>query len=426
MRLSFAVGAAIMALCSSASLAEGLAAAWRPGAGTQWWRSDMTADQFKAQDGAYFSQGLRIQSLAIRNGKFAAVWRPGSGEQRVRWDMSGNEFKAQDGGYFGRGLRIRSLELDHGKFAAVWRPGQGEQRVQWGMPSDTFKAQDKAYFDRGLRLSALESDDGFFAAVWRPGAGEQRVQWWMTPAEFNSQDRTFFSRGLRVFQLAIENGRYAAVWGPAAGTQWVSYHRCPIDFQTEDAAHVSQGLRMAFIEIQDDAHGAYEYPWKSGEKHEVTQGNNTTFSHNGVQAYAFDFKMPEGTQIRAARAGTVDWFQDALRVHYDPSAKTGVTVVDSRQYWGNALRIRHDDGSSSWYFHLKPSGVLVRLGQRVEQGQPVALSGDTGRSSEPHLHFQVQADTLDWGQSVAITFANCQVPTGGDTVQSANANANFP
>lgn len=48
---------------------------------------------------------------------FATVWRPGSGTQWVRWGMSGDEFKAQDTIYFAQGLRVTSLAKRNGKLA---------------------------------------------------------------------------------------------------------------------------------------------------------------------------------------------------------------------------------------------------------------------------------------------------------------------
>ena len=106
----------------------GCAAVWRPGSGTQWWRSGMTAAEFKAQDTTYFNQGLRIQSLAIRNGRFTAVWRPGSGTQ---WWRSGHDHGRVQGA--GHDLLRpgpadqRSWSSDTAGFAAVWRPGCGAQ-----------------------------------------------------------------------------------------------------------------------------------------------------------------------------------------------------------------------------------------------------------------------------------------------------------
>ena len=51
--------------------------------------------------------------------------------------------------------------------------------------------------------------------------------------------------------------------------------------------------------------------------------------------------------------------------------------------------MQHDDGTLGEYMHLSPSGIEVKPGQRVERGRELALSGNTGFSSTPHLHFQV-------------------------------------
>ncbi|MGH7462594.1 MAG: M23 family metallopeptidase [Longimicrobiales bacterium] len=92
------------------------------------------------------------------------------------------------------------------------------------------------------------------------------------------------------------------------------------------------------------------------------------------------------------------------------------------QNWGNAVRIRHPGGFTSWYFHIQANGVLVNVGDVVTQGQVIATSGNTGRSSVAHLHFQVQADSTDWGMTVPCTFGeNCEQPITSDSVTSDNA-----
>lgn len=430
--LGVAVAAtAAVLLPANAANAAGYAAVWRPGSGTQWVQAGMTFDEFKAQDLTYFNQGLRIKSFAIRDNRVTAVWQPGTGTQWVKWGLNADEFKAADLAYFNQGLRISALEVYGGKFAAVWRPGTGTQWVKWGLTPDAFKAADLAYFRQGLRITAFETDGGRFAAVWRPGSGTQWVKWGLTGAQIEAQDQTYFNQGLRLTQLAIENGRYAAVWQPGSGTQWWARGRCFVDFRTEDTHYFGQGLRLGFIELQDEASGLYRYPWKSGVSRNVGQGNNNASgSHNGSQAFAFDFSMPSGTQIRAARAGTVEWLQESQTTSYNPNQATTPSntpfPAGSLQNWGNAVRIRHPGGFTSWYFHLQTNGVSVKVGDVVQRGQPIATSDNTGRTSGPHLHFQVQADSANWGQSVGIAFQDCEVPTGGDTVTSNNANSNFP
>jgi len=406
---------------------DAFVAVWQPGSGAQWVRWGMSSDDLNAQDAIYFPQGLRITSLAVRNGRFTAVWHPGGGTQWVRWGMSSDDFKAQDATYFGQGLRITSLAIEDGKFAAVWQPGSGAQWVRWGMSSDDLKAQDAIYFPQGLRITSLELEGGKYAAVWQPGSGAQWVRWGMSIDELGAQDTTYFADGLRITVLATENNRYAAVWRPGAGEQWWSAKRGVVDFSTEDGAYFGRGLRIAVLELQDDPVGSYRYPWAGGVSYTVAQGNNNpSGSHNGVQAFAFDFSLPAGTTIRAARGGTVEWLQENQTATYDPNLPTTPAntpfPLGSLQNWGNAVRIRHAGGFTSWYFHIQANGVLVNVGDVVTQGQAIATSGGTGRSSSPHLHFQVQADSIDWGQSVSHTFgAGCELPVTGATATSDNS-----
>ncbi len=407
-------------------MTDAFATVWRPGNGAQWVQWGMSADAFKAKDAEYFPQGLRITSLQIKNGKFAAVWQPGEGTQWVHWGMSADAFKAKDAEYFPQGLRITSLQITNGEFTAVWQPGEGTQWVHWGMSADAFKAKDAEYFPQGLRITSLQITNGEFAAVWHPGGGAQWVQWGMTGDDFAAQDRAYFDQGLRLSLLTTDNGRLAAVWRPGDGTQWCSWRRGVVDFMTEDGAYFAQGLRITSFHLHDDPVGAYRYPWQGGVSHTVGQGNNNpTGSHNGSQAWAFDFGLPAGTQIRAARAGTVEWLQENLTATYNPNQPTGPGNMPfpdgSLQNWGNAVRLRHPGGFTSWYFHIQANGVLVNVGDVVTQGQAIATSGNTGRSSGAHLHFQVQADSVDWGQSVAHTFGEqCEQPATGASVTSDN------
>ena len=85
--------------------------------------------------------------------------------------------------------------------------------------------------------------------------------------------------------------------------------------------------------------------------------------HNGV-----DIAVPAGTKVKAIAAGTV--IESAARGGY-----------------GNLVTIDHGQGMISLYGHN--SQLDVKVGDRVEAGQTVALSGSTGRSTGPHLHFEL-------------------------------------
>ena len=179
----------------------------------------------------------------------------------------------------------------------------------------------------------------------------------------------------------------------------------------------------------------YRLPWKDGAQVGVGQGNNGAASHSGSQAFAFDVSMVDAQTIRAIRGGTVDWFQEVQTASYNPFQPIGPGNIPfpngSLQNWGNAVRIRHQDGTFAWYFHIRTNGVLVNQGQTVQRGQPIALADNTGRTGGPHLHFQVQADNINWGQSIQIRFdtnneGQCYIPQTGDPLISNNANPNYP
>ena len=127
----------------------------------------------------------------------------------------------------------------------------------------------------------------------------------------------------------------------------------------------------------------------------IDQGFDGEFSHADAEnRYALDFATAAGTPVHAARAGIVMQVEARFRA----------SGLARGEYIGRAnfIRILHDDGSMALYAHLAPDGVLVRPGQQVAAGQRIGLSGNTGYSSAPHLHFVVQANR--GGRLVAIPF----------------------
>ena len=124
----------------------------------------------------------------------------------------------------------------------------------------------------------------------------------------------------------------------------------------------------------------YPFPWRGGP-FRLSQGANGDYSHFGPKnKYAMDIAMPVGTPIIAARAGVVVKTENSQTGRGNDPA-------------GNFVRVLHDDGTMGVYLHLKQGSVSVREGQRVTVGSPLALSGNTGNSSGPHLHFVVQRNT---------------------------------
>ncbi|KAG1443152.1 hypothetical protein G6F57_018191 [Rhizopus arrhizus] len=76
--------------------------------------------------------------------------------------------------------------------------------------------------------------------------------------------------------------------------------------------------------------------------------------------------------------------QDGLRGNGQDRERDGARA--------NFIRVLHSDGSMALYGHLQAGGMRVRRGQAVQAGQPIGLSGNSGYSSAPHLHFVVQVN----------------------------------
>jgi len=135
-------------------------------------------------------------------------------------------------------------------------------------------------------------------------------------------------------------------------------------------------------------------PFDPGIEVHVTQGWNTTYTHHGISAYAYDFGLAEGTTIRAAASGIVSY------VHAGETACGGVEELDH----ANLVTIDHPDGSATLYGHL--SAVAVHVGEKVAAGQPIALSGKTGFTGcEAHLHFAREIQGGAVTSSIPIYFA---------------------
>jgi murein DD-endopeptidase MepM/ murein hydrolase activator NlpD len=145
---------------------------------------------------------------------------------------------------------------------------------------------------------------------------------------------------------------------------------------------------------------AYGLPYPSGKTFAVLQGFHGAFSHRGSNEYAVDFDCPVATKVRATRDGIV--------VASNAAALGAGTTPDFLEYARtNFVLVLHDDGTLGEYMHLAPSGVEVLPGDHVVRGQEIALSGNTGFSSTPHLHFQVMtaADDGVAAHSFPIRFA---------------------
>jgi murein DD-endopeptidase MepM/ murein hydrolase activator NlpD len=141
----------------------------------------------------------------------------------------------------------------------------------------------------------------------------------------------------------------------------------------------------------------YRAPFALSQKFMVTQTYPDQVTHRTpASAYAVDIAMPVGTQIYAARAGTViEVASQFFEATSDPD----------KAIRANIIRVLHPDGTMAIYAHLNWDSIRVRPGQIVKRGEYIADSGNTGFSSGPHLHFAVQRNAGLMHESLPIEFA---------------------
>ena len=145
---------------------------------------------------------------------------------------------------------------------------------------------------------------------------------------------------------------------------------------------------------KEDTSYVYVLPYEEGKAYWLVQGYFSSFTHQ--ERAALDFKMKKGTKICAAREGTV------IRVKED--GDRGGFKKKYRPY-GNYVIIQHADSSRAGYWHLQKDGALVNVGDKVKKGQAIAISGKTGFSFLPHLHFLVwSSDSKRQWRQVATRF----------------------
>jgi murein DD-endopeptidase MepM/ murein hydrolase activator NlpD len=149
-----------------------------------------------------------------------------------------------------------------------------------------------------------------------------------------------------------------------------------------------------------DESASYRIPFGGDAPRLVGQGANGKFSHKGRVAFAFDFNMPEGVPVLAARDGVVVEVADG-------STQGGPSK--GMQGKENRVNVLHADGTFGEYIHLR-KGIAVVVGQLVRAGDVLGASGNTGYSTEPHLHFHVWRRAAD-GDRDTVPF---RFDDGGD------------
>ena len=153
----------------------------------------------------------------------------------------------------------------------------------------------------------------------------------------------------------------------------------------------------------------YRAPFALGATFLVSQAFPTRVTHvTPDSVYAVDIALPDGTPVYAARAGTV------INVRHDSFSGAPLPALLDQ---ANVVEVLHEDGTIAIYAHLHWDSIRVRIGQRVQLGEYLANSGNTGFTTGPHLHFAVWRNSGSGDVSVPVQFAG----PGGLAVTPATA-----
>ena len=158
----------------------------------------------------------------------------------------------------------------------------------------------------------------------------------------------------------------------------------------------------------------------------VSQGHDGVHTHKGLWRHGLDFegRTPdgkahngEGKELRdyvcyglpvvAAGGGTVALVEDGI-----PDNRPG--ELNTRENWGNAVVIAHGANLYSVCAHLQPKSIRVKVGDVVTPGMEIGRCGNSGRSTVPHLHFQVQRSRLLGSPTLAFDFGDVVTRQDGE------------
>jgi len=155
----------------------------------------------------------------------------------------------------------------------------------------------------------------------------------------------------------------------------------------------------------------YRLPWAAGKTFRCCQSNRGVVSHRGREQFAYDFAMPVGTDVCAARGGKVI----KVTINHDGHG---------RNMPNNLIAIQHDDGTLGYYLHLRKDGSRVKVGDMVKQGQVIAASGHVGKSLMPHLHFHVMDSNRK--STLPLSFSDIDKDSGVPRMFKTYTSGNLP
>jgi murein DD-endopeptidase len=191
---------------------------------------------------------------------------------------------------------------------------------------------------------------------------------------------------------------------PLTGEDWVagngpsntSAHRRAL-IPVNGRAYISQRFAIDWVEAYPD-----------GKTYQGDPADNKNY-----RAY--------GHEIHAVADGTVTETKDGIPQN-TPGAKSLAIPITLETIGGNHVIVDIGNGLYAFYAHMQPGSLRVKVGDKVKAGQVLGLLGNTGNSSEPHLHFDIcNASSMLACEGVPYAFASFEVEGKGENWKPSNA-----
>lgn len=180
-------------------------------------------------------------------------------------------------------------------------------------------------------------------------------------------------------------------WVAANGPSNTSPHRRAL-IPVNGHAYISQRFAIDWVQVYPD-----------GKTYKGDPSDNKNY-----RAY--------GTEIHAVADGVVTQVGDGIPQN-TPGAKSLAVPITLETIGGNHVIMEIGNGLFAFYAHMQPGSLRVKVGDKVTRGQVLGLLGNTGNSSEPHLHFQICSANSELGaEGLPYAFASFEVQgkTGED------------